>query len=307
MYRWVSAAFFKPLRPWQYISMYSFVHWYGLLILAGCVPLADAPMPEEPKLSQSAALTVPAQYQLTWADEFDNIVEPDPRRWAYDTHRNRKGWYNGEAQYYARRRARNVRVSNGVLVIEAHAEILDRATFSDWGGQAYSSGRLITRGKQSWKYGFFEIRARMPCGRGTWPAIWLLPVQESGRWQGGEIDIAEHVGTDAGRVHHSIQTTERNFRRGDHPTATTTIADACTQFHRYQLHWTRDFIRIGVDDRPALTVSTAELGLEFDRPMFLILNLAIGGMWGGAQGIDNAALPARLEVDYVRVYQGLSE
>lgn len=285
----------------------SAARWVGPLLLTGCVPAPSVAMRDGPSPAPSAALTVPPHYQLTWADEFDSGVEPDPRRWAYDTHRNRKGWYNGEAQYYARRRPRNVRVTKGALIIQAHAETLDRAAFSDWGGQAYTSGRLITRGKQSWTYGFFEIRARMPCGRGTWPAIWLLPAQESGRWHGGEIDIAEHVGIDAGVVHHSIQTPERNFRRGDHPTATTAIADACTQFHRYQLHWTHDLIRFGVDDRPTLTVHPAELGVQFDRPMFLILNLAIGGLWGGAQGIDETALPAMLEIDYVRVYQGMPE
>lgn len=282
----------------------SALRWIGLFLLTGCVPDLPPPTGERPSVRLSVPLTVPSHYQLAWADEFDSGDEPDMRRWAYDTHRNRKGWYNGEAQYYARRRPRNVRITNGMLVIEAHAETLDRAAFPDWGGQAYSSGRLITRGKQSWTYGFFEIRARMPCGRGTWPAIWLLPVQENGRWHGGEIDIAEHVGTDAGVVHHSIQTANRNFKRGDHPTAATTMADACTQFHRYQLHWTRDLIRIGVDDRSAFAVRPAELDTRFDRPMFLILNLAIGGLWGGARGIDDMALPARLEIDYVRIYQG---
>ncbi|AOF94942.1 glycoside hydrolase family 16 protein [Sphingobium sp. RAC03] len=271
----------------------------GILALTGCIPAGRPAVPGPPPSS----LALPAGYRLVWSDEFDQGAAPDVRNWSYDSHRNRQGWYNGEEQYYARHRARNVRIEDGRLLVEAHAERLDRSDYPDWGGQAYSSGRLITRGHQSWTQGYFEVRARMPCVRGAWPALWLLPVQETGRWQGGEIDIAEHVGAEPGIIHHSIQTAARNFRTGDHPTAQSMVSDACTQFHRYQLHWTRDWIRIGVDDRAAMVVSPMDLGIAFDRPMYLILNLAIGGQWGGIKGVDAAAMPARLEIDYVRIYQ----
>ncbi|MFY9350221.1 MAG: glycoside hydrolase family 16 protein [Sphingobium sp.] len=272
----------------------------ALLPLSGCIPAAQ---PGQSSAPPPASLAVPEGYRLTWSEEFDGGDSPDPAKWTYDTHRNRQGWYNGEAQYYARDRRRNIRVENGVLLIEAHRETLDRARHPDWGGQHYTSGRLVTRGRRSWTRGYFEVRAKMPCARGTWPAIWLLPVRESRRWQGGEIDMAEHVGAQPGIIHHSVQTPARNFRNGDHPTATTQVADACAAFHRYQLHWTDQWVRIGVDDRVALTVHPADLGVALDSPMYLILNLAIGGDWGGAKGIDDDALPARLEVDYVRVFE----
>ena len=271
-----------------------------LLLLLGCIPVIPPP---QAAVAPSAMLTSPAHYQLVWSDEFDTGVQPDPRRWTYETYRNRQGWYNGEAQYYARGRARNVRLEDGRLVIEAYAERLRRAEHPDWGGQNYTSGRLATRHRKSWRKGFFEIRARLPCGRGTWPAIWLLPEHETGRWRGGEIDIAEHVGAEPGQVHHSVQTPSRNWQNGHHPNAVSHVPDACAAFHRYQLHWTDDWIRIGVDDRAGLTMRVADLDIRLGTPMYLILNLAIGGHWGGAQGIDDAALPARLEVDYVRVYQ----
>ena len=277
------------------------------LLLLGCIPPAAPPeaSPPPPKQVQgeSAMLTLPDDYRLVWQDEFDTGELPDPRRWAYDTHRNRQGWYNGEAQYYARNRPRNVRLEDGKLIVEAHAERLNRADHPDWGGQDFTSGRLVTRGRESWRQGFFEVRARLPCGRGTWPALWLLPERETGRWQGGEVDIAEHVGAQPGVVHHSVQTPDRNFRSGNQRSGTTAVPDACTAFHRYQLHWTDTWIRIGVDDRVGLSVRVADLGIRLGTPMFLIVNLAIGGHWGGAQGVDAAALPARLEVDYVRVYQ----
>lgn len=271
------------------------------LLLLGCIPSA-APRTAQMTAPGSTMLTRPANYRLVWSDEFENGEEPEPQRWTYETHRNRQGWYNGEAQYYSRNR-RNVRVENGRLIIEAHAERLDRAAYPDWGGQDFTSGRLVTRGRKAWRKGFFELRARLPCGRGTWPAMWLLPERETGRWQGGEIDIAEHVGSEEGAVHHSVQTPYRNFRNGNHLQGVTQVPDACAAFHRYQLHWTDEWLRIGVDDRVGLSVRVADLGIRLGTPMYLILNLAIGGHWGGAQGVDVAALPAQLEVDYVRVYQ----
>lgn len=271
-------------------------------LLLGCVPAA-APPAAQVMTPPSTILAPPADYRLVWSDEFDAGEQPDPERWTYETYRNRQGWYNGEEQYYSRNRRRNVRLEDGRLIIEAHAERLDRADYSDWGGQEFTSGRLVTRERKAWRKGFFELRARLPCVRGTWPAMWLLPERETGRWQGGEIDIAEHVGSDAGAVHHSVQTPDHNFRNGNHRQGVTQLSDACAAFHRYQLHWTDEWIRIGVDGRVGLSVRVADVGIRLGTPMYLILNLAIGGHWGGARGVDVAALPARLEVDYVRVYQ----
>lgn len=266
--------------------------------LGGCIP-APRPVTTEP-YPEPASLAVPPGYSLVWHDEFEGGPEPDPAKWQHDRQRNRQGWYNGELQYYGHR-APNVRVDAGVLTIEAHAERLNRREYRDWGGQNFTSGRLVTRGRAAWQEGYFEIRARLPCAGGTWPAVWMLPEYESGRWEGGEIDIFEHVGAHPGDVHHSLQTATRNFRTGNHPTAISRVSDACSSFHNYQLLWTDTVIMMGVDGRIGFTARREGLDRWFDRPMYLILNLAVGGYWGGK--VDAADFPANLQVDYVRVYQ----
>ncbi|MCU0729367.1 MAG: glycoside hydrolase family 16 protein [Sphingopyxis sp.] len=246
-------------------------------------------------------------YQLVWSDEFSSDGLPDPARWRYDTHRNREGWYNAEAQYYASARYENSRVENGQLIIEARAERLNRRQFPDWGGQRYTSARLYTRGVQAWRYGFFEIRAKLPCGIGTWPAIWMLPEDGSSGWpRGGEIDIMEHVGHVPGEIHQTIHTEAYNHIRNTHRTARFRLEDACTQMHRYQLLWTPEYLVAGVDDQPRFLFRNEGGDMArwpFDRPMNLLLNIAVGGSWGGQQGIRPDAFPARFEIDYVRVYQ----
>ncbi|HEX4847373.1 MAG TPA: glycoside hydrolase family 16 protein, partial [Novosphingobium sp.] len=136
-------------------------------------PAAPAAQPAKPAATEPHRQ--PKGYVLVFADEFDGTGLPDPAKWAYDTHRNQQGWYNQEKQYYSAARSENSRLENGRLVIEARAETLDRARFPDWGGQSYTSARLFTQGRAAWTYGFFEIRAKLPCGVGTWPAIWMLP------------------------------------------------------------------------------------------------------------------------------------
>jgi beta-glucanase (GH16 family) len=250
---------------------------------------------------------IPAGYALVWSDEFDTPGLPDPAKWKYDTFRNQEGWFNNEKQYYAAGRDKNARVADGRLIIEAHAEDLAAAGLADWGKQKYSSARLITQGLGDWTYGFFEIRAKLPCGRGTWPAIWMLPSDPSVKWPaGGEIDIMEHVGFDPGVIHHSIHTSAFNFSRGTQKTSSHTVADACSAMHKYQLLWTADFMLFGVDDQPKLLFkkeSDKQARWPFDKPQHLLLNIAVGGNWGGQKGVDDAAFPARMEVDYVRVYQ----
>lgn len=270
-------------------------------LFMSCVSAAQAqPQPREPHRA-------PAGYDLVFADEFDVGVAPDPSRWAYDTHRNRQGWYNNERQYYSAGRPENARVENGVLVIEARRETLDPDSFPDFGGQFYTSSRLYTQGKAAWTYGFFEIRAKLPCGRGTWPAIWMLPEDPKVKWpDGGEIDIMEHVGFDPGVIHHSVHTRAFNFSRGTQQTASHQVANTCTAFHRYQLLWTPQMLLFGVDDVPKFRFDKRVGGTArwpFDKPMHLLLNIAVGGVWGGRKGIDDATFPARMEVDYVRVYQ----
>jgi beta-glucanase (GH16 family) len=242
-----------------------------------------------------------------WSDEFDVAGLPDSTKWVYDIERNAAGWYNNELQYYANARPENSRAENGMLAITARREDLSTAMLPDWGGQRYSSARLITRGKADWTYGFVEVRAKLPCGLGTWPAIWMLSAPPQTRWpDDGELDIMEHVGFDPGVVHATAHTGAFNHVRGNQRTATTTLADACTAFHRYQLHWTANRVVVGVDDRNYYQYSNDNSGnaeWPFDSPQFLILNIAVGGDWGGQMGVNDAVFPVTMEVDYVRVYQ----
>jgi beta-glucanase (GH16 family) len=240
----------------------------------------------------------PAGYSLVWADEFDQNGLPNPDHWMYDTEANRTGWYNNERQYYAVKRAENSRVSDGKLLITARKETLESA--ADYGGQAYSSAPLITRGKASWTYGFVEVRAKLPCGAGTWPAIWMLG---AGAWPAaGEIDIMEQVGNNPSSIEATIHNTSTAGTSGNG--SQTKLDDACTAFHNYQLTWTHERLTIGVDNRPFHTYPNQHNGFEtwpFDLPQYLILNLAIGGDMGGT--VDDAIFPRSMELEYVRVYQ----
>jgi beta-glucanase (GH16 family) len=248
------------------------------------------------------SLVLPTDYRLVWSDEFDRSGPPDPARWDYDTEFNRTGWHNRERQYYSAHRIENARVENGRLTIEARAERLKRER--DWGGQRYSSARLVTRGRAAWTYGYFEVRAKLPCTRGTWPAIWLLPATRTPDFIHGEIDVMEHVGHEPGRVRHSVHTGSHNHARGNHRTATSRVGTACDAFHTYQLLWTANRITIGVDGHISFEHHRRPgADWPFDEPFYLILNLAVGGILGEVHGINDTALPSRMEVEAVRVYQ----
>lgn len=249
----------------------------------------------------------PAGYELVFSDEFDSGTMPDLAKWSYDTHRNAEGWYNNEKQYYSEARRENARIENGNLIIEARKETLDPTAFPDWGKQNYTSARLFTKGKAAWTYGFYEIRAKLPCGRGTWPAIWMLPEDPDVKWpDGGEIDIMEHVGFEPRVIHNSVHTKAFNWGRGTQRTASFTDDSVCGQFHRYQLLWTPTVLLFGFNDQPKFLFEKKRSGdsrWPFDKDMHLLLNVAVGGDWGGRKGIDDNAMPARLEIDHVRVYQ----
>ena len=274
-------------------------------------PPVSSPTPPQPTGPGTPGINeaggIPAGYRLVWADEFDVAGLPDAAKWSYDIERNADGWYNNELQYYGNARPENSKVEGGMLVITARREDLSAVGLPDWGGQRYSSARLITRDKANWTYGFIEVRAKLPCGVGTWPAIWTLSTPPQTRWpDDGEIDIMEHVGFDPGVVHGTVHTGAYNHTRGNQRSATTNQADACTTFHRYQLYWTASRITVGVDDRYYYQYSNDNSGnaeWPFDSPQFLILNVAVGGDWGGQQGVNDAIFPVRMEVDYVRVYQ----
>ena len=274
----------------------------ALLAAWTSAPATEAATEAATEVATSTAGGKPAGWKLVWADEFDADGLPDPSKWAYDTTANRTGWYNKELQYYASGRRENAEVKNGRLVITARKEAL--ASMPDYGGQAYTSARLVTRGKASWTQGFIEVRARLPCAPGSWPAIWMLGT--GGKWPAdGEIDIMEHVGHKPGEILGSIYTNAQNWPRGTGKTSRTMVPDACDAFHDYQLTWTKDRILVGVDGRDYAELANPHDGdydkWPFDRPQYLLLNLAVGGDLGGA--VRDDSLPWRMEVEYVRVYQ----
>ena len=253
---------------------------------------------EEPMPAHSA--------KLVWSDEF-NGKSLDMSKWSFDTSRNKLGWYNGELQYYAAKRRENLRLENGKLIIELRKDPQAISKYPDWGKQQYSSAKIVTKSKASFTYGFVEASAKLPCARGTWPAIWMLPEGESAWPDGGEIDILEQVGSQPNVAHATLHTKLFNHVMHTGRGAETAVPTACSAFHRYQLAWTPRAITIGVDDHAYMRVRNDQPGgrgaWPFDSPFYLILNLAMGGNWAAAKGIDDAALPQRMEVDYVRVWQ----
>jgi beta-glucanase (GH16 family) len=242
----------------------------------------------------------PVNARLIWHDEFSGPAL-DGQKWQYDTARNKQGWFNGELQYYSA--GSNARIANGLLTIEARHE--SAGQFADWGGQRYTSAKIIS--KMAWTYGFYEVRAKLPCTRGTWPAIWMLPL-EMKKWpDDGEIDIMEQVGAEPNLIYASLHTQLFNHVLKTQRSAQQLVPTSCTAFHRYQLDWRPDSITIGVDGRGILRVRDDRPGGKgawpFSTPFRMILNLAIGGNWAAARGIDDAAMPQRMQVDYVRVWQ----
>jgi beta-glucanase (GH16 family) len=232
-----------------------------------------------------------------WADEFDYTGKPAPARWGYDT--GGGGWGNNELQYYTDGPA-NARVADGKLVITARREKKHN--------RDYTSARLVTKNKGDWTYGRFEVKAKLPAGLGTWPAIWMLPTDWAyGGWpKSGEIDIMEHVGYDQDQVHVTVHTEAYNHsiktQRGKH----ILVPQASTAFHLYRVDWTPYAVRGYIDNRQLFEFINEGKGpaeWPFDKRFHLLLNIAVGGNWGGAKGVDPAVFPQSMEVDYVRVYK----
>jgi beta-glucanase (GH16 family) len=250
-------------------------------------------------------------WKLVWSDEFDKSGAPDPEKWGYE-----EGFVrNNEAQYYTRDRRENARVENGMLVLEARKEHLELPAPSaqgkkKGGGQAhkeikYTSASLTTRGKASWTYGRIEVRAKLPTGRGTWPAIWMLGT--GGGWPAcGEIDIMENVGFDPDVIHANVHTKKYNHMMRTNKGSKLTVPKPFADFHVYAIQWYPDHIDFFVDKARYFTFKNEGTGPDawpYDKPEYLILNIAIGGAWGGQKGIDDRIFPQKMYVDYVRVYQ----
>ena len=252
-------------------------------------------------------------WELVWSDEFDGDALDDTK-WNINVWPPRK--VNDEDQAYTAR-AENLRLEDGMLVIEAHKEEYQEAK--------YTSGRVHSSGKGDFQYGRFEVRAQLPRGQGTWPAIWMLPSDPfayattcgEGNWQGnpdcdawpnsGEIDIMEHVGYQMNHVHGTVHTKAYYWLVWEQRKGRILLDDVADAFHVYAVEWTPDRIDAFVDDTLYFTYMNEHKGWKewpFDKPFHMIMNIAIGGAWGRAGGpIDDTIFPQQMLVDYVRVYR----
>jgi beta-glucanase (GH16 family) len=252
---------------------------------------------KDKKIQSSDNGTLLAGYQLVWSDEFDQNGFPDSLKWSYDT--GGTGWGNDEAEYYTSR-LKNAEVKDGYLYIKAIKE--------DFGDKKYTSARLVTRTKGDWLYGRIEVRAKLPEGTGMWPAIWMLPTDWAyGGWpDSGEIDIMENLGYIPYFISATVQTQSYNFIQNSQKNAITGVPDCYSQFHNYILEWEPGELRVYVDSRLYLTFKNEGTGYQvwpFDKQFHLLLNVAVGGTFGGANGIEDSIFPQSMVIDYVRVYQ----
>ena len=235
-----------------------------------------------------------------WSDEFDVNGLVDSTKWSYDTTGNAWGWGNDELQYYTSKNIKNSEVKNGFLHLKAIKESIN--------GKDYSSARLITKGKGEWLYGRAEIRAKVPGGRGIWPAIWMLSTENSyGEWPAsGEVDIMEHVGYIQDSVYASTHCQKYYFKIGTQKTKGLSVPDCAENFHTYAMEWDPEEIRMYCDTTKYFAFKNEHKTFQewpFDKPFYLILNVAVGGAWGGVKGVDSLAFPQEMIVDYVRFYQ----
>ena len=275
----------------------------GLRVTALCLATfsQSACTEKEPEITASNVLPVSDKSwafdtAAVWSDEFSGTGKPDPAKWSYDV--GASGWGNNEKEYYTN--GANADVSNGTLKIIAKKETIE--------GGTYSSTRMVTKGKGDFLYGRFVARMKLPAGKGTWPAFWMLPTDYAyGDWpKSGEVDIMEHVGYDPNVIHISTHCAAYYFKIGNQKTSTLTVPTATSDFHNYRIDWTPYAIRGFVDDTQIFEFTNQNNGYAswpFDKRFHLLLNLAVGGDWGGAQGIDDGAFPSTMEVDYVRVYK----
>ena len=252
-------------------------------------------------------------WKLVWSDEFETAGRPDPSKWVYE-----KGFVrNNELQYYTVDRPENARVENGMLVIEGRREEYpapDDARSRDKGKTAqYTAASVTTEGKREFLYGRIEVRAKLPSGRGVWPAIWMLGVNRPQiSWpRCGEIDIMEFVGHEPEAVHANCHwfgaeknghTSKGNTLRGQKPS---------DDFHIYAIEWDAEKIKFFYDDTNYFTydIDLAGKGDDnpFRKPQYLLLNFAIGGAWGGQQGVDESVWPQQFLIDYVRYFTKTDE
>ena len=253
--------------------------------------------------AEKSAYNAPEGYSLVWSDEFDNGLELNADHWTHEVQNS--GWVNNELQNYV-----NHKTPGGSLVTELKNGTLRIHCLKE-NGKIYS-GRVYAKVNQGWLYGYFEARIKLPVGKGTWPAFWMMPVGNdwsTNPWpMCGEIDIMEEVGCVPNEVSSSIHTQDYNHTKNTQKTHAMTIDKAEGEFHTYALLWTADEITTYVDGKVQLSVKKSVIGSNhnqwpFHYAFYPILNLAWGGSWGGMHGVDESALPVTMEVDYLRVFQ----
>ena len=251
----------------------------------------------------------PEGYQMVWQDEFDGNygyapnengvprTELNPDYWTHEV--KSAGWVNHELQNYV-----NHKTPEGKLVTELRNGKL-RITALKENGKVYS-GRVYAKVKEGWRYGYIEASIKLPKGKGTWPAFWMMPVNFRSWPADGEIDIMEEVGYHPDYVSSSLHANAHVHSNGTQVTHEMKCAGAEGEFHTYAILWTAKNITTYVDGKVQLSYDNRGLGRDdwpYDDPFYVIFNLAWGGDWGGAQGVDESALPATMEVDYIRVFQ----
>ncbi len=253
-------------------------------------------------LAKENAILLQNGWKLYWSDEFNYTGLPDSLKWTFEE--GGHGWGNNENQYYLKKSIENAFVKNGVLNIVALKKQHENSN--------YTSSKLTTYNKLTLQYGKIEVMAKLPRGKGTWPAIWMLSeniLTKKETWPlCGEIDIMEHVGRDSNVVHTSLHSKLYNHINKTQITHFETINNVFDVFHKYGIEWSEKEIKFFIDDKLFYTskkgedgrISTNE-GWPFDKAYYLILNLAIGGSWGGQ--IDDTIFPSTMQVDYVRIYK----
>ena len=247
--------------------------------------------------AEEAAYNAPEGYKLVWHDEFNSGSELNAADWTHEVWG--KGRVNNELQEYV-----NHRTPDGSLVTEVRGGHL-RITALKENGKIYS-GRVYAKVKEGWKYGYIEASIKLPKGKGTWPAFWMMPVNFRSWPADGEIDIMEEVGANPNYVSSSLHANAHVHSNNTQVTHEMHLAGAEDDFHTYAIEWTAKNITTYVDGRVQLSYDNRGLGRDdwpYDDPFYVIFNLAWGGDWGGYKGVDESALPATMEVDYVRVFQ----
>jgi len=254
-----------------------------------------------------AASAESSAWKLVWSDEFDG-ARIDPAKWEFEVNANGGG--NNELQYYTDR-PENARIENGQLVIEARKEPFTGPA----GARDYTSARMRTLKKGDWKFGRFEIRAKLPKTQGLWPAIWMLPTDwVYGPWpHSGEIDIMEFLGHDVRKVYGTLHYVRAETGKHMHATGYLNMSDVdfAEDFHVYSMEWDEREFRWYIDGRHYQTQTTwstdkAPYPAPFDQRFHLLLNVAVGGNWPGNPDATSV-FPQRMVIDYVRIYQRESD